>query len=453
MKRYSFLFIILSVFFLDHTHAQDISEWQPDIDNILSKIIAPTFSKTEISVKQYGATGDGTSDDKSAFDKAMRQCKKTNGGRIIVPAGTYLLNGPLHFVSNVELVLKKKAKIIFSTNPNDYLPMVKTSWEGTFIYNHSPLIYGYQCENIAITGEGTIDGEGHAWMGWKAKEKEDKMLSREMNHKMTPIEKRQFGKGHFLRPQLLQFYDCKNILIEGIKVEDSPFWCLHFLRSSNITLRGLSYDAHNKNNDGIDLEYSSNVLIEDIDFNNADDNIAIKAGRDHEGRANAKTPSENIIVRDCRFKGLHAIVAGSEMSAGVRNVYVYNSSASGYLKRGIYLKTNTDRGGYLQNINVNNVQFQDVEDCFYITSNYHGEGSGEFPSKVSDINLHNITFQSASKHAIVIQGHPDKKIERVSMKNIQIKDAKYGMSITDAVDTTIEEVVIGPPILAPSSVK
>ena len=168
-----------------------------------------------------------------------------------------------------------------------------------------------------------------------------------MNHNNTPIDQRIFGEGHYLRPQLIQLYDCKNILIEGVKIEDSPFWCLHLLRCENITVRNIKYEAYNKNNDGIDPEYSKNILIEDITFNNSDDNIAIKSGRDDEGRA-SEFHSENIVVRNCHFKGLHAIVIGSEMSAGVENVFVENCDFSGKLKRGIYLKSNPDRGGYIK---------------------------------------------------------------------------------------------------------
>ena len=140
------------------------------------------------------------------------------------------------------------------------------------------------------------------------------------------------------------------------------------------------------------------------------------------------------------------------MSAGVRNVYVKDCQASGYLKRGIYLKTNTDRGGYIRNIHMDNVSLLDVEDCFYITSNYHNEGSGKFPSQVSDVFISNITCESVSQSAIVIQGFPAQKIRNIQLKNIKIKEAKHGLNITDALDVTLEDVVIGKDISAPSTV-
>lgn len=308
--------------------------------------------------------------------------------------------------------------------------------------------------NISITGEGVIDGEGHkTWAEWKSKENADKLLSREFNHSEKPITERKFGEGHFLRPQLVQFFDCKNILLEGIRFEDSPFWCVHLLRSNNITIRAISYDAHNKNNDGIDLEYSSDVLIENVDFNNADDNIAIKAGRDYEGRSNAKTPSENIIIRNNNFKGLHALVIGSEMSAGVRNVFVEDNQASGYLKRGIYFKTNSDRGGYIKDIFINDLQLGQVEDALFMTANYHGEGGGAFPSKISDITISNVICENVDNTGIVIEGFKGSKVENVLLDSITIKSAKNGLTLTNTKNVEFNEVVIGEKAGTPSSVK
>lgn len=255
------------------------------------------------------------------------QASKTKGGaKIVVKPGVYIVNGPIHFVSNTTLELQKGAKLIFGTNAKDYLPVVPTSWEGTFIYNYSPLIYAYQVENVAIIGEGIIDGNGKdGFSQWYDLQKPAQQLTRKMNHEGVSIDKRIFGEGHYLRPHLIQFFESKNILIEGITIENSPFWSVHLLKSENITARKVKFNTFNKNNDGFDPEYSKNILIEDIDFNNSDDNIAIKAGRDHEGRKTAIS-SENIIIRNCRFKGLHGVVIGSEMSAGVQNVFVENST-------------------------------------------------------------------------------------------------------------------------------
>jgi len=422
------------------------------VDSIVKRIQLPIITSYRINVLTLGAKGDSITNNKKAFDKAMALCKKNNGGTIIVPKGIYKINGPIHFVSNVNLRIEKGAKIKFSDNPKDYLPMVLTSWEGTMLYNYSPLIYANNCENISISGEGTIDGEGgKIWKTFKAKEGSGKNLSREMNHNNVPLKERKFGEGYFLRPQMIQFLNCKKVLVENVRIENSPFWCLHLLKSESVTIRGISYKSLNHNNDGIDPEYSKNVLIENVTFNNGDDNVAIKAGRDHEGRANTGTTSENIVIRNCNFKGLHGVVIGSEMSAGVKNVFVENCKTIGYLKRGIYLKTNADRGGFIKNIFFRNIQLNEVEDCIYITSNYHGEGKG-FQSDISNLYFSKIICNKASESGIVIQGFPDKKIRNISFHNIEIKSAKNALSNENAENVLMTDVFIGQKATVPTAV-
>ena len=450
MKQKLLILLFISI----HCFAQNSSFPSDSVYSIVNRIQLPQIPVYRILVTTLGAKGDSITDAKPAFDKAMSLCKKNNGGTIVVPKGVYVLNGPIHFVSNVNLLIEKDAKIRFNDNPKYYLPMVQTSWEGTMIYNYSPLIYAYNCKDIAISGEGTIDGEGSKiWNSFKAKEGPDKMLTREMNHSNLPMKDRKFGDGHFLRPQLIQFFNCKNILVENIKIEDSPFWCLHLLKSQSITVRGLKYKAFNSNNDGIDPEYAKDVLIENIAFDNADDNIAIKAGRDEEGRSNSLTPSENIVVRNCEFKGLHAVVIGSEMSAGVKNIYVENSKFSGYLKRGIFIKTNSDRGGYINNVHFKNLSFGKVEDCIFITANYHGEGSGLHSTKISNIYFSNISCMEATKTGIVIEGYPNKKVSQIELNNININSTPNGMTVVNTEKVSINEVVIGEKATTPTAVK
>lgn len=445
-KNLLFLLISFSSF------GQQIDFPKGKLDSIVSKIQLPVFPSYQINILKLGAKGDSVTNNKISFDKAMALCKKNNGGTIIVPKGIYKINGPIHFVSNVNLKIEKGAKIKFSDKPTDYLPMVLTSWEGTMLYNYSPLIYANECSNIAITGEGTIDGEGgKIWKSFKAKENEGKNRSREMNHNNIPLNERKFGEGYFLRPQMMQFLNCKNILVENIRIENSPFWCLHLLKSQSITIRGISYKSLNYNNDGIDPEYAKDVLIENVTFDNGDDNVAIKAGRDHEGRANSKTPSENIVIRNCNFKGLHGVVLGSEMSAGIQNVFVENCKTVGYLKRGIYIKTNADRGGFIKNIFVNNIHLDEVEDCLYITANYHGEGKG-FQSDISNVHFSNIICNKATESGIVIQGFPDKKIRNITLNNIEIKYAKNAISNENAENVLMNEVFIGKKATVPTAV-
>ena len=418
-------------------------------DSILRNIVPPDISGHRLLLTDYGAVGDSLVDCKPAFDQAIEACKAQGGGRIVVPQGIYLVKGPIHLIDNLCIELQKGSKLVFGSDPSNYLPVVPSSWEGTFVYNYSPLIYAYQVENVAIMGEGTIDGNGsEVFSKWHSQQKPSQLLSREMNHGNTPVADRVFGEGHFLRPHLIQFYACKNILIEGVTITNSPFWCVHFLQSENITARKVKFNAFNKNNDGFDLEYAKNVLIEDIDFNNADDNVAIKAGRDYEGRRVA-IPSENIVVRNCRFKGLHGVVIGSEMSAGVQHVFVENCTYSGYCKRGIYFKSNPDRGGFIRDIYIDNVAFGEVEDCFYITSHYHGEGAG-FETDIRNIYVNNLRCKKASQAALVIQGYPSRKVSDVYFSNVRIDSSATALSFTNAEHIVLNDVVIGEEVKVPS---
>jgi len=422
------------------------------LKQILQDIKAPEISTNTITLTDFGAKGDSATDCKPAFDKAMAACKAKGGCELVVNAGTYLVNGPIHLVDNTCINLQKGARLIFGTNAENYLPAVPTSWEGTFINNYSPLIYAYQVKNIAITGDGTIDGNGKDGFGrWYDKQKPDQELSRKMNHENVPLGKRMFGKGHYLRPQFIQFFECKNVLIEGITIANSPFWSVHFLKSENVIARKVKFNAFNKNNDGFDPEYSKNVLIENIDFNNADDNVAIKAGRDREGWDTA-SPSENIVIRNCRFKGLHGVVIGSEMSAGVQYVFVENCTYGGYCKRGIYIKSNPDRGGFIKNVFVNNVKFGDVEDGIFITSFYHGEGKGHV-TDIHDIYFDNMNFKTVANTGLAIQGYPNKKVQGVYFSNIKIDSCNNGISFTNAENIVFSNVTIGKEAAAPSAVK
>jgi polygalacturonase len=453
MKLNRFIGLLLPFLIKCAPSTPKVSNYPEDMQTqILNTIKAPKISDDILLLSAFGAKGDSLTDNKPAFDKALEVCKKNGSGRITVPPGIYLINGPIHLVDNTTLEIQKGAKLVFGTNGQDYLPVVKTSWEGTFIYNYSPLIYAYQAKNVAIIGEGEIDGNGkEGFSKWYDKQKPAQLLTRKMNNDDTPISERVFGTGHFLRPQLIQFFECKNILIEGVTISNSPFWCVHFLKSENITARKVRFNAFNKNNDGFDPEYSKNILIEDIDFNNADDNVAIKAGRDREGRKTGLS-SENIIVRNCRFKGLHGLVIGSEMAAGVQNVFVENCTYSDYCKRGIYLKSNPDRGGFIRNIYIRKVSFGQVEDCMFITSFYHGEGKG-FETDINNIYVDNLSCKNASNAALVIQGYPTKKVRNIYFNNFRVDSAAKALSLTNTENIVFNDVVIGEEVKVPTAVK
>lgn len=413
-------------------------------DSLLNIITGAERPEYKINLLDEGAKGNGIKDCKPAFDRALKKAAKRNGAHIIVPAGTYMINGPIHLVSNVCIELQKGATLKFSPNPSYYLPAVKTSWEGTLLQNYSPMIYGYGLTNVSIIGDGCIDGNASSTFAtWRAKQKPAQALTRKMNHEETPVNERNFGEGDWLRPQLIQLFKCKNITISGVFITNSPFWCIHMLASENIICRGIRYDAKLVNNDGIDPEASRNVLIEDISFNNGDDNVAIKSGRDNDGW-HLLRPSENIVIRNCRFKGLHAVVMGSEMSAGIRNVFIENCTFAGYCKRGIYIKTNPDRGGFVRDIYINNCEFDEVEDLFYVTSMYAGEGSGSpHYSTIANLYIENLRCRRARAAGIVLQGTQAKPIHGVTFRNITIGEVKNALSIDNAKDVVFEDCHIG----------
>lgn len=341
--------------------------------------------------------------------------------------------------------------MLFDATPELYLPMVETSWEGTLVWNYSPFIYARGCRNVSIIGKGVIDGNaGETFATWRAKQEADKQLSRKQNHAEAPLSERRFGAGHWLRPQLVQFFDCSGVTIADVFITNSPFWCVHLLRSENVICRGLRYDAKLVNNDGIDPEYTRDLLIEGVEFNNGDDNVAIKAGRDNDGW-NIARPSENIIIRNCRFKGLHAVVMGSEMSAGVRNVWVEDCTFGGYNKRGVFVKTNPDRGGFVSDIYVRRCEFDEVEDLFYVTSMYAGEGmDNNHFSQIRNLYVDGLKCRKCRKAAIVLQGTVAEPVCNVVFRNVEVMEAETAISQDNTRNVVIENVHIGPHVGVPS---
>lgn len=412
-------------------------------DSIAACVTGAVRHDATLSVTDFGAIADGTSDCRPAFEAAMKSASESGGAVIKVPDGEYFLRGPLTFVSNVTLDIAAGATLRFSSDAADY-PLAETSWEGTFLKNYSPFIYGRDLENVAITGSGIIDGNAQdTFARWRDRQKPDVKRSRDMNHNGVPVEERIFGDGYLLRPHLIQFYGCRGVTIEGVTIVNSPFWCIHLLMSENIVCRGIKFNTRLYNNDGIDPDGSHGVIIENIDFDNGDDNIAIKSGRDNDGWTLSR-PSSDILIRNCRFKGLHAVVIGSELSGGVENVVIENCSFGGYCKRGIYVKTNADRGAWVRNIFVHNCEFGDVEDLFYVTSRYASEGDGNTNfTRVSDLYVDGLWCRRASAAALVLQGAPSLKVSDVSFDNIEVGEAAIGVSFENVERVTVGECHIG----------
>jgi hypothetical protein len=384
---------------------------------ILSRIVPPTFPDRDFIVTDYGAVGDGVTDCNPAFKKTIAACTKAGGGRVVVPKGTWLTNGPIHLDNNVNFHVTKDAKIKFGTNFDYYLPHVRIRWEGTECYNYSPLIYAYQKTNIALTGKGSLDGQAeNSWAMWPLKLKPGTTTNeelREMNHKNVPVEDiKIYGKPTFFEP-----FECTNVLIENVTILDYPFWCVHPTFCTNVTIRGLVLNSHNSNNDGIDPDSCKDVLIEDCWLDQSDDCVAIKAGRDNSAWRRGR-PCENIVVHNMpsNFEG---VAIGSEISGGVRNVFIYDCDYDdGNI---LYCKSNLDRGGFIKNIYVKNLNVGKAR-ILRLRNNYHGYRGGNFPTEFRNINIENVHIKQGDDETISCQG-----VEGALVYDVFIKDVTIDM--------------------------
>nr|HMQ45218.1 glycoside hydrolase family 28 protein [Mariniflexile sp.] len=309
-----------------------------EADKIINSIKVLEFPDNTFNILDFGAIADGETNNSEAIKKAIATCSEAGGGKVLIPSGRFL-TGPIHLKSNINLHLEEGAEVLFSKNSKDYLPVVHTSYEGQELMNYSPLIYAYKQNNIAVTGKGTFNGQASNtnWWPWCGAEryghlkdmpqqKDAHNLPRlwEMAENNTPVSERIFGEGHQLRPLFIQPFECENVLIEGVTFTNAPFWVIHPIKCNYVRVEGVTVSSHGPNNDGCDPEYSKNVHINNCTFDTGDDCIAIKSGRNNDGRR-VNIPSENIVVENCNMKDGHGgVVMGSEISAGVRNVFVRN---------------------------------------------------------------------------------------------------------------------------------
>ncbi len=411
--------------------------WAP-VANILKQIVAPTFPKRDFDIRRYGADAADQSKTTKAIADAIAACAQVGGGRVVIPAGTWP-TGAVVLKSRVNLYLAKDATLAFSTDPKDY-PLVLTRFEGVECMNYSPLIYAYGEHDIAVTGEGTLDGQADAthWWDWTKQARDPKYgnavaVIGKMAADGIPVERRIIGDKGRLRPNFVQLYRCRNVLLEGFKITRSPMWELHPVLSQNITVRGVRIDSTGPNNDGCDPESCRNVLIEKVIFNTGDDCIAIKSGRNADGRR-IGVPSENIIIRDCQMVGGHGGVSlGSENSGGIRNIYVRNCHmGSPNLNRALRIKSNSYRGGYITDIVFRDVQIDQVaDDIMQVTLDY-GEGNGgPYKPKMGRVRIENVVCKKAAR-AFDIAGYPDNPIDTIEVRDCIFDNVAVPAFITSA---------------------
>ena len=404
-------------------------EWA-NVSQILGRIKAPVFPTREFLITKFGAVAGGKTDNTKAISQAIEACHQAGGGRVIVPQGEYL-TGPIQLKSGVNLHLSAGATLKFTTNSDAYLPTVLTRFEGMECYNYCPMIYAFEQENIAITGEGTLDGQAgdQVWWPWKGRGAKpgavsgpSQQVARERLAQMVaegvPVAQRRFGEGSYLRPNFIQPYRCRNVLIEGVRIRRSPMWEVHPVLCTNVVVRGLDILSHGPNNDGCNPESCRDLLIEGCTFDTGDDCIAIKSGRNDDGRR-IGVPSENIVIRRCTMKDGHGgVTIGSEISAGCRNVFVENCVMdSPNLERVLRFKSNAMRGGVVENVFMRNVTVGQVASAVLQIDFAYEEGpNGPHKPVLRNVVLDNITVNSTPRVLDVV-GFPGAEISGVRIFN------------------------------------
>lgn len=423
------------------------------LPGILAGIKAPTFPARDFPVTAFGAKPDGLTDATDAFRRAIAECAQKGGGRVVVPAGDYL-TGPIHLRSGVNLHIQKGATLRFSTDAARYLPVVKTRFEGVEVMNFSPLIYAHGQQNIAITGEGVLDGQASEenWWKWKGSSSaagpETQRADRERLFRQAeegvPVPERLYGAGHRLRPTFIEPYESRNILIEGVTIRNAPFWVIHPTLSSNVTIRGVTVISHGPNSDGADPESSTDVLIENSTFDTGDDCIAIKSGRNADGRR-VNRPSERIVIRNSTMRAGHGgVTVGSEVSGSVRDVFVENVvMSSPDLERGLRLKTNAVRGGVIENVFVRDVQIGEVGSAIDIDLLYEEGAAGNFPPTVRNIRVERMTVKKAD-YAFFMRGLKGSPVRGVSVRDSAFHGVAKGSLITGVQDLVLRDVSVEP---------
>jgi len=369
------------------------------------------------------------------------------GGKVVVAKGEHFSDGPIRLKSNVELHLEEGAKIVFSDDPAKYQPVVPTSWEGVECLNYSPLVYAYGCTNVAITGKGTLAPKMNFWRKWFTRSEGNKEATRKLYDWcsfVAPLSERDLTKipESNVRPHLIQFNRCKDVRLEGFRIRESPFWTIHLYLCDGVVVRGLDVYARGRNNDGIDIEMTKNVLVENCRFDQGDDAIVIKAGRNQDAWRLA-TPSENIEIRDCTVVRGHVLLGiGSEMSGGVRNVYMHDCSLDSEVLRLFYVKTNERRGGFVEDIRMENVKAKKVQygvmsvetDVLYQWRDFPTHEVRVTP--IRNLSMKNVEVEEADRLVHVI-GDARNPVDGVTLENVRAQKVRKGDRIENAVNVKV----------------
>jgi len=437
------------------TNAQPLAEMAK-----LRKLIkSPVFKKADYPVTKYGAVGDGKTNNSNAFKAAIEACSKNGGGTVTVPVGTWL-TGAIYLKSNVNLHLADSAKILFSRDTKDY-PIVFTRWEGIECVNYSALIYANGETNIAVTGNGVLDGNADRehWWNWvydrtpgAGTQGAARAKLAVLNKQKTDPKTRVFGDGSFLRPNMVTLINCKNIRLSDVKMMNSPMWFMHPLLSENITIENVKVVSHGPNNDGCDPESCKSVLIKNCLFDTGDDCIAIKSGRDEDGRRIGR-PAENIIVEDCMMKDGHGGVGiGSEISGGARNIYAINNTMdSPNLQRVLRLKTSSSRGGTIENIFMKDIKVGTYKNEA-LSFNMFYENPGNFMPTIRNVWVENVNIEKGGTYGVYVRAYQQSPVQNLHIVNCSMKGVKTPIKADYLKDAIFDNLTINGQVMkAPES--
>ncbi len=417
-------------------------------------------------VRDYGAVADGKTKCTDAVRKAIAAARAHGGGTVLFGPGTYL-TGPIRLESHITLHIDAGARVKFSDDFDDYLPMVRSRWEGTEVVSFSPLIYADHVEDVAIEGSGILDGQGERWWQFhralRAEQKKtgrwntDSRWQKEFAARNPSLELPDDDsrlKSGFLRPPFVQILDSRRVSIRDVKLVSSPFWTINPVYCDNVTVRGVTIEnpSDAPNTDGIDPESCRNVHISDCLIDTGDDCITIKSGRDQQGRR-INRPAENTTITNCTMLHGHGgVVIGSEMSGGVRNLVASNCVFDG-TDRGIRIKSARGRGGVVENVRMSNIVMRNiVEEAITVNLSY----TSAPPEPVSERTPHfrNIRINGVSGEADragTLQGLPETLLEGVALVDIDLK-ARQGLIVRDARNISLTGVnvdtTVGPAITA-----
>ncbi len=424
--------------------------FQPDLVlntpfNSKLRIAQTSFPKKVCNITNYGATSDNQTINTEAFRKAINDCAKTGGGEVLVPAGTWL-TGPIKLESNINLHLEKNALLKFSVHIKDYYPLTFARFEGIEYFNFAPPIHANHAHNIAITGPGKIDGQG-AVFWWKFLSYSSVKNLYQMGDKNIPVDQRIFGvmKKRRLRPAFLDFVHCQKILLADITIDNGPMWTIHPIYSQDIIVRNVNVETvAGQSTDGIVIDSSHNVLVEDSTFATGDDAIVIKSGRDNDGRR-VHRPSENIVLQNIIVNDAHgALAIGSEMSGNVRNILAKNFTVK-KAQYGFRVKSNIQRGGIAENIWVKNFQINSLSQAVIKFNTNYERGNIQYrlkPPLFQNIHLSNFTCRGSNDSIDLLGLKNEKTINNITLKNIKILYARNGLKMNEADNILLDKIKI-----------